>query len=115
MLKSSKATTLAIATILMTLSASAENLKGPATLKDLQPFGTKDSEHNHQAYDLSFDAQGNSYTCRTDSGKSTNATDFVVGTQINYEIDKNKATIKTPRNKKVQCKIVRVERIPASH
>jgi hypothetical protein len=105
---------LAIATFAMTLPAAAEKLKGPSTLKDFQPFGTTDKEHKHQAYDLSFDAKGHSYTCRTDSGKSTNATDFVVGSQINYEIDNNKATIKTPQNKKVECKIVRVEKIPGT-
>ena len=112
--KAAKATIFAIATIAMTLPASAEKLNGPSTLKDFQPFGTVDKEHKHQAYDLSFDAKGNSYTCRTNSGKSTNATDFVVGTQITYEIDNNKATIKTPQNKKVGCKIVRVEKTPAT-
>jgi hypothetical protein len=109
-----KAMIFTIATIGMTLPAFAEKLKGPATLKDFQPFGTTDKEHKHQAYDLSFDAKGNSYTCRTDSGKSTNATDFVVGSQINYEIDDNKATIKTQQNKKVGCKIVRVEKTGAT-
>jgi uncharacterized protein YcfJ len=38
-----------------------------------------------------------------------NATDFVVGTDVTYKIDGNKAKIKTPQNKEVGCKIVRVE------
>jgi hypothetical protein len=97
----------------VTLTASAGNkIQGTMTLKDLQPFGTKDKEHKHQAYDLSFQAQGKNYTCRTDSGKSTNATEFVVGTDMKYQIDGNKAKIKTPRNKELQCKIVRVEAVP---
>jgi hypothetical protein len=97
----------------VTLTASAGNkLQGTMTLKDLQPFGTKDKEHKHQAYDLSFQAEGKNYTCRTDSGKSTNATDFVVGTDMKYQIDGNKAKIKTPQDKELQCKIVRVEAIP---
>jgi hypothetical protein len=97
----------------VTLPASAgSKLQGTMTLKDLQPFGTKDKEHKHQAYDLSFQAQGKNYTCRTDSGKSTNATDFVVGTDMKYQIDGNKAKIKTPQDKDLQCKIVRVEAIP---
>jgi hypothetical protein len=97
----------------VTLTASAGNkLQGTMTLKDLQPFGTTDKEHKHQAYDLSFQAQGKNYTCRTDSGKSTNATDFVVGTDMKYQIDGNKAKIKTPQDKELQCKIVRVEAIP---
>jgi hypothetical protein len=97
----------------VTLTASAGNkLQGTMTLKDLQPFGTKDKEHKHQAYDLSFQAEGKNYTCRTDSGKSTNATEFVVGTDMKYQIDGNKAKIKTPQDKELQCKIVRVEAIP---
>ena len=38
-----------------------------------------------------------------------NAIDFVVGTDVTYKIDGNKAKIKTPQNKEVECKIVRVE------
>ena len=49
---------LALAAIAATLSASAAKLNGSAALKDLQPFGTTDKEHKHQAYDLSFDAEG---------------------------------------------------------
>ena len=97
----------------VTLTASAGNkLQGTMTLKDLQPFGTQDKEHKHQAYDLSFQAEGKNYTCRTDSGKSTNATEFVVGTDMKYQINGNKAKIKTPQDKELQCKIVRVEAIP---
>jgi hypothetical protein len=94
------------------LSAFAENkLQGTMTLKDSQPFGIKDKEHKHQAYDLSFQAEGKDYTCRTDAGKSMNATDFVVGTAMRYKIDGNKAEIRTAQNRKVNCKIVRVEAI----
>ena len=41
-----------------------------------------------------------------------NATDFVVGTDMNYKIDGNKGEIKTNEGKSVQCKIVRVEAVP---
>ena len=98
--KAAQATILAIATFAMTLPASAEKLKGPSTLKDFQPFGTTDKEHKHQAYDLSFEAKGKAYTCRTDSKKSINATDFVVGSQINYEIDNNKGNNQDPAKQK---------------
>jgi len=104
---------LALAAIAATLSASAAKLNGSADLKDLQPFGTTDKDHKHQAYDLIFDAEGHNYTCRTNPKKSIDATEFVVGSQINYEIDKNKAKIKTRQNNKLECKIVRVERSPA--
>jgi hypothetical protein len=108
-----KTTVAAFLLFAVTLTASAGNkLQGTMTLKDLQPFGTKDKEHKHQAYDLSFQAEGKNYTCRTDSGKSTNATEFVVGTDMKYQIDGNKAKIKTPQDKELQCKIVRVEAIP---
>jgi hypothetical protein len=94
--------------------ASAEKLKGETTLKDSQPYGTPDKDHKHQGYELLFNAQGKGYSCRTNPKKSMDATDFVVGSQIHYEIDKNKAKIKTPEKKEVECKIVRVEQIPAS-
>jgi hypothetical protein len=41
-----------------------------------------------------------------------NATDFVVGTEMKYHIDGNKAKIKTPQGKEVQCKIIRVDAAP---
>jgi hypothetical protein len=99
------------AALVLTLAipASASKIEGSSTLKDFQPTGTTDKEHKHQAYDVSFIASGKQYTCRTDSGKSTNATDFVVGSEIKYEINGKKATIKTPQDKKLECKIVRVE------
>jgi gentisate 1,2-dioxygenase len=105
---------LAAAILFLTLPAVADKIKGETTLKDSQPYGTKDKQHKHQAYDLSFVGQGKSYTCRTDSGKSMNATDFVVGSAINYEINDNKAKLKTPQNKKVEYKIVRVEQMPGT-
>jgi len=114
MRKGNRAVILGLATLL-TLPACAAKIKGTTTLKDSQPTGTTDKEHKHQAYDLSFEAQGKSYTCRTDSGKSMNATDFVVGTQINYAVAGTKTKIKTPEGKQVECKVVRVEATPLPH
>jgi hypothetical protein len=102
---------LGLAILSTTIPAFPATIKGSSTLKDLQPTGTKDKEHKHQAYDLSFLAEGKAYTCRTDPKKSVNATDFVVGSQINYAIDKTKAKIKTSENKEVGCNIVRVEAV----
>jgi hypothetical protein len=110
MRKASVATALLFVT---TLAAFAgKKFAGTTTLKDSQPYGVKDKEHKHQAYDLSFAAEGKNYTCRTDPGKSMNATDFVVGTDMKYKIDGNKAEIKTPQGKDVKCKVVRVEATP---
>ena len=101
------------AVILLAVSAipvfADKKMQGTSVLKDSQPTGTTDKHHKHQAYDLSFIATGNQYTCRTDSDKSMNATDFVVGSEITYEIDGKKVKIKTPQGKQVECKVVRVE------
>jgi hypothetical protein len=88
---------------------AAKKVEGTTILKDSQPTGTTDKEHKHQVYDLSFNAAGNLYTCRTSSDKSMNATDFVVGSQMTYQIDGKKAKLKTPEGKEVECKVVRVE------
>jgi hypothetical protein len=103
-----------IAIVSLTLPSFADKIKADTSLKEVQPFGVKDKEHKHQAYDLFFDAQGKTYTCRTDSGKSMNATDFVVGSPIHLELDGNKAKIKNRDNKKVECEIVRAEMLPAA-
>ncbi len=106
---------LPLAALLMTVMAvpALADQKGTTTLKDSQPVGTPD-KHQHQAYDLFFNTDGKSYTCRTDPDKSMNATDFVVGTDVKYEIDGNKVKIKTSQGKQVQCKIVRVEGAPST-
>ena len=55
-----KAPSLAILAIalLTTLPSFADKIKGESTLKDNQTYGTKDTDHKHQGYDLTFDAQG---------------------------------------------------------
>lgn len=103
---------LAYALIIMSIPAMADKkLQGTTTLKDSQPVGTPDKHHKHQAYDLSFATADRAYTCRTDPNKSMNATDFVVGTNVKYEIDGKKAKIRTPEGKQVECKVVRVEAV----
>jgi hypothetical protein len=114
MRKAGLSAVLGIAIVGLTLPSFADKIKVDSTLKDSQPHGVKDKEHKHQAYDLFFDAQGKTYTCRTDSGDSMKATDFVVGSPIHLEIDGNKVKIKTPANKKVECEIVRAEVLPAA-
>ena len=109
MRKASSSAILGIAIFTLTLPSFADKIKGQTTLKESQPHGTTDKEHKHQAHDLSFDAAGKAYTCRTSFKKSMKATDFVVGSRINYEIDNDKVKIKTPENKKIECKIVRAE------
>ncbi|WP_035354620.1 hypothetical protein [Edaphobacter aggregans] len=112
-MRKSAAAILALATLAPTLPSFAAKIKGDTTLKDSQTAGIKDKEHKHQAYDLFFEAQGKSYTCRTDSNKSMNATDFVIGTALKYELDGDKVKLETPEGKKVECKVVRVEMTPS--
>jgi hypothetical protein len=88
---------------------AARELEGHTTLKDLRPYDIKDREHKHTAYDILFAAEGRSYTCRTDPKKSVNATDFIVGSDILYQIKGQKVKIKTPEKKELECAIVRVE------
>ena len=109
-----KITLAAVLILATTLPALASKIEGSTTLKDSQPTGTIDKEHKHQAYDLSFLASSKLYTCRTNSDDSMNATDFIVGHEIKYEIDGKKAKIKTPEGKRVECKIVRVEDVSRS-
>ena len=91
-----------------------KKIQGSTVLKDSQPAGIKGKDQKHQAYDLSFNTTDKAYTCRTDPNKSTNATDFVVGSNVNYEIDGQKVKIKTSEGKQVECKIVRVEAVPVA-
>jgi hypothetical protein len=59
-------------------------------------------------------ASGKQYTCRTNEKKSLKATDFVVGSEIMYEIGGNKGKLKSADGKHVECTIVRVADLPAS-
>lgn len=106
-----------LAFLVITISVPAfagSKLQGTTTLKDSQPAGIKGKDQKHQAYDLSFSTIDKAYTCRTDPNKSVNATDFVVGSSVKYEIDGQKVKIKTTEGKQVECKIVRVEAVPAA-
>jgi len=97
--------------IVVILSASAiagSKDTGQTTLKDIQPAGTTDKNHKTQQYDLSFiSTSGKEYTCRTGDKTKVKATDFVVGSEIGYEIKDNKGKLKSG-GKQVDCTVVRV-------
>jgi hypothetical protein len=106
-----------LAGAMATPALAAQKVTGDTILKDLQPAGVADkhAKHSkHQVFDLTFDATGNEYICRTNADKSVNVTNFVVGSSVNYEIDGKKVKIKTPADKKVSCTIVRVAVIPVA-
>jgi hypothetical protein len=94
-----------------------QKIEGDTLLRDLQPAGVADKHKKHskhQVFDLTFDANGNEYICRTDADKSVNVTNFIVGSSVHYEIDGTKVKIKTQQDKKVECKIVRVSLVSSS-
>lgn len=106
-----------LAGAMATPALAGQKVTGNTTLKDLQPAGVADKhakKSKHQVFDLTFDATGNEYICRTDADKSVNVTNFVVGSSVNYEIDGKKVKITTSNDKKVSCTIVRVAVTPVA-
>ena len=96
-------------TIMVTLSAFAGTKEsGTTTLKDVQPAGTTDKKHKHQQYDFTFDSSTHEYTCRSNEKDKLNATDFVVGSNIQYQVSGNKGKVKSSTGKQVSCMVVRV-------
>lgn len=109
---------LLVITITMTMAITAvagSKIEGTTNLKDMQPVGTTDKKtHKNQQYDLSFVASGKQYSCRTNEKESVKATDFVVGSDVEYEISGNKGKVKSSSGKKVECTITRVAVAPAA-
>jgi hypothetical protein len=107
-----KTTTIVLLSAAMAVPALAgQKIEGNTLLKDFQPAGVGDKHQKkskHQVFDLTFDANGNEYICRTDADKSVNATNFVVGSSVHYALDGKKVKIQTPQDKKVECQVVRV-------
>jgi gentisate 1,2-dioxygenase len=101
-------------TLMVGMSAAAASKDaGRTTLKDLQPAGVTDKKHKHQQYDLSFvSTSGKEYTCRTGEKTKLTVTDFVVGSDLNYAVNGNKAKLKTSSGKEVDCTLVRVANAP---
>ncbi len=96
-------------------AAAGSKIEGTTTLKDFQPFGTVDKKtHKHQQYDLSFAAMGKLYTCRSVEKESLKATDFVVGSDVTYQINGDKGKVKNASGKEVECTVMRVAEVPAA-
>ena len=94
------------------LSAMAKKDKGSTTLKDVQPAGTTDTkDKKKQQYDFIFEVAGNHYTFRTSPKTEVKATEFVVGSEVKYEIDGDKTKLKSTSGKEVKCTVVRVEKL----
>ena len=93
---------------------AAQKETGTTKLTNAEPAGTTDKDHKHQQYDFTFDAKTQEYTCRTKQKTKVKATDFVVGTNIDYEVKGNKGKVKSSTGKEVDCTIVRVANLPAT-
>jgi uncharacterized protein YcfJ len=111
-----KGNAIAILIVMSAISAAAgSKIEGTTTLKDFQPFGTIDKKtHKHQQYDLSFVAMGKLYTCRSVEKESLKATDFVVGSDVAYQINGDKGKVKNATGKEVECTVMRVAEVPAA-
>ena len=97
------------------LALAANKESGSTTLTNVQPAGTTDKQHKKQQFDLSFSGSRNDYTCRTNENQKVQATQFVVGTTVNYKIDGNKGQVKsTSSGKNVKCTLVRVAAVTAT-
>jgi uncharacterized protein YcfJ len=96
-------------------AAAGSKIEGTTSLKDFQPFGTIDKKtHKHQQYDLSFAAMGKLYTCRSVEKESLKATDFVVGSDVQYQVNGDKGKVKNASGKEVECTVMRVAELPAA-
>jgi uncharacterized protein YcfJ len=111
-----KSNAIAILIVMFAITAAAgSKIEGTTTLKDFQPFGTVDKKtHKHQQYDLSFVAMGKLYTCRSVEKESLKATDFVVGSDVTYQINGDKGKVKNGSGKEVECTVMRVAEVPAA-
>jgi hypothetical protein len=97
------------------LAVAANKESGSTTLTNVQPAGTTDKQHKKQQFDLTFSGFRNEYTCRTNENQKVQATQFVVGTTVNYKIDGDKGEVKsTSSGKNAKCTLVRVAAISAT-
>ena len=88
---------------------AAQKETGTTKLKDVQPAGVTDKIHKKQQYDFTFDSATHEYTCRSNEKDKVNATDFVVGSDIQYQVQGNKGKVKSvSTGKQVGCMVVRV-------
>lgn len=113
-MRTGKSVALLAVMMMIAITAAGSKIEGMTTLKDFQPTGITDKTHKNQQYDLSFAASGKQYTCRTNEKESLKATDFIVGSDLKYEIGGNKGKLKSSSGKQIECTIVRVADLPAT-
>ena len=109
-----KLSMLALGLCLTGTAFAAQKETGTTKLVNVEPAGTTEKHHKHQQYDLTFDAKAHEYTCRSKEGDKINATDFVVGSNIDYQVKGNKGKVKSATGKEVSCTVVRMAQLPVA-
>lgn len=100
--------------VLAGAGVAANKESGSSILKNVEPAGTTDKQHKKQQYDLTFATAKNEYTCRTNENQKVQATQFVVGSAITFNINGNKGEVKsTQSGKSAKCTLVRVAAVTA--
>jgi hypothetical protein len=100
--------------LVATSANAAKKQTGTTKLLDVQPAGTTDTKNKKkQQFDFSFETGGHHYVCRTGPKTSVKATDFVVGSQVQYEVKGDKGKLKNTEGEDVKCTVVRVEKASA--
>jgi hypothetical protein len=112
MTKFSKTLLLCLAGAVVSPAALAASTVQTATIKDLQTVGSTTKKQKHQQYDLVLDSGTNEYVCRTKLGSSLKATDFVVGSPVEFKLNGQNGEASTPAGKHTKCAIVRVGTVP---
>jgi hypothetical protein len=100
--------------MLLGTAAFASKRTDTATLSDVQATNFAPAKKKHQQYDFSIQTAGRSYACRTSADKSTNATDFIVGSSVTFISNGKNGEIETANGKKAKCTITRVQDMPAT-
>jgi hypothetical protein len=101
--------------VLIGSTAFAAKHVDQATLQDLQPTNFAPAKKKHQQYDFTVATADRSYQCRTPDSKSTNATDFQVGSTVTFTSSGKSGKIKTVSGKEAKCTITRVADLGTTH
>jgi hypothetical protein len=112
MTKFSKTLLVCLAGAIVSPAVRADSTVQTATLKDLQTVGSTTKKQKHQQYDLVLDGAVNEYVCRTKLGSSLKATDFVVGSPVEFKVSGQNGQATTSAGKHTKCAIVRVGTVP---
>jgi hypothetical protein len=97
----------------ISISAFAAKQTETGTLKDLRPVGSTTKKMKHQQFDFVIDTAAHEYTCRSNLGENVKATEYIVGSPIEFETNGQNGQVRTSAGKNAKCHIVRVALPPA--